>query len=154
MLNFGMIDGTVEEILDLYVQQCFVLVNCRDWAVMTATLANIGKNPLPKEWVFDTGYIEDILSVMFTCGMYDFSWEWAYRVGMPAMSGVSGGKMAVVNRQLGIGVFSPLLDSRGNSCRGTNVCIDLTEELGLRVFDVMNYGSKFLTTVPERKISS
>jgi glutaminase len=149
MLNFEMIDGNVDEILDLYFQQCSVLVNCRDLAVMAATLANVGKNPLTKEWVFDTGYIKDILSVMFTCGMYDFSGEWAYRVGMPAKSGVGGGIMAVVNRQLGIGVFSPLLDSRGNSCRGTRVCIDLADELGLHVFDVMNYGSNFLKTLLE-----
>jgi len=144
MLNFGIIDENVEEILDLYFQQCSILVNCHDLAVMAATIANMGENPLTKEEVFDMAYVKDILAVMFTCGMYDFSGEWAYRVGMPAKSGVSGGLMAVVNRQVGIGVYSPPLDSRGNSCRGIKVCIDLADELGLHVFDIMNYGSSYL----------
>jgi glutaminase len=88
-----------------------------------------------------------MLSVMFTCGLYDFAGEWAYHVGFPAKSGVGGGILDVVNRQLGVAVYSPRLDARGNSVRGIQVCKALSEEFGLHVFDVMNFGSNFIKTV-------
>ncbi|MFM7408435.1 MAG: glutaminase A [Cuspidothrix sp.] len=135
MLNFGMIDQNIEESLDLYFQQCSVMVNCRDLAVMAATLANKGNNPITKEQAVNSRYIKDILSVMYTCGMYNFAGEWAYKVGIPAKSGVSGGIIAVVPGQMGIGVFSPLLDTRGNSVRGVKVCEELSQRLGLHLFD-------------------
>jgi glutaminase len=91
--------------------------------------------------------IQDVLSVMFTCGMYDYAGEWAFRVGIPAKSGVGGGILGVVNRQLGIGTFSPRLDERGNSVRGIKVCADLSDELGLHAFNFMNHGSNFLKTM-------
>ncbi|MBD2420229.1 glutaminase A [Anabaena cylindrica FACHB-243] len=135
MLNFGMIDQNIEESLDLYFKQCSVMVNCRDLAVMAATLANKGINPITKEKAVDNRYIKDILSVMYTCGMYNFAGEWAYNVGIPAKSGVCGGIIAVVPGQMGIGVFSPLLDVRGNSVRGVKVCEELSQRLGLHLFD-------------------
>ncbi|WP_413173589.1 glutaminase A [Anabaena azotica] len=135
MLNFGMIDQNIEESLDLYFQQCSVMVNCRDLAVMAATLANKGINPITKEKAVDNCYIKDILSVMYTCGMYNFAGEWAYKVGIPAKSGVCGGIIAVVPGQMGIGVFSPPLDARGNSVRGVKVCEELSQRLGLHLFD-------------------
>ncbi|MFM6156495.1 MAG: glutaminase, partial [Sphaerospermopsis kisseleviana] len=125
----------IEESLDLYFQQCSVMVNCRDLAVMAATLANKGNNPITKEQAVNSRYIKDILSVMYTCGMYNFAGEWAYKVGIPAKSGVSGGIIAVVPGQMGIGVFSPLLDTRGNSVRGVKVCEELSQRLGLHLFD-------------------
>ncbi|WP_066425772.1 glutaminase A [Anabaena sp. 4-3] len=135
MLNFGMIDQNIEEALDLYFQQCAVMVNCRDLAIMAATLANGGINPITGEQAVEKTYIKDILSVMYTCGMYNFAGEWAYKVGIPAKSGVCGGIMAVVPNKMGIAVFSPPLDIRGNSVRGVKVCEELSQRLGLHLFD-------------------
>src|SRR5207344_3624078 len=104
-------------------------------AMMSASLANMGVNPQTGRSAFEVGTVKDILSIMFTCGMYDYSGQWAYRVGVPAKSGVSGGVMAVVNRQLGIGTYSPRLDRYGNSTRGIEACTELASRLGLHVFD-------------------
>ncbi|AFZ26100.1 L-glutaminase [Cylindrospermum stagnale PCC 7417] len=147
MLNFGMIDQNIEESLDLYFKQCSAMVNCRDLAVMAATLANKGINPLTEERAVESRYIKDILSVMYTCGMYNFAGEWAYKIGIPAKSGVCGGIIAVVPNQMGIGVFSPLLDIRGNSVRGVKVCEELSQRLGLHLFECSNSGGNFGETV-------
>jgi glutaminase len=147
LLNFGMVHAEAEDALDLYFKQCSMLVNCRDLAIMAATLSNMGRNPLTGVSVFDHRSVKDILSIMFTCGMYDYSGQWAYEVGVPAKSGVSGGVMAVVNRQLGVATYSPLLDIHGNSRRGIGVCTELAARLGLHAFDLMNSGSSFLDMV-------
>ena len=139
-----MIDDQVDHTLHQYFSQCSVLVNSRDLAMIGATLANIGDNPGTHAEVFDMNYIKDTLSVMLTCGMYDYSGEWAYNVGLPAKSGVAGGILAVVNRQLSIAVYSPRLDDRGNSVRGIKVCTDLAEEYGLHAFNFTNFGSNFI----------
>lgn len=144
LLNFGMIGEKVEPALDLYFKQCSILVNSRDLAMMGATLSNLGKNPVTGEDVFDIDRVKDMLSIMLTCGMYDYSGQWAYKVGVPAKSGVSGGVMSVVNRQLGVATYSPRLDERGNSSRGIDVCVNLANELGLHAFDCMNEGSSYL----------
>lgn len=135
MLNFGMMRDRVEETLELYFQQCSMLVNCHDLAVMAATLANGGVNPMTGERALESTYVKDLLSVMYTCGMYDFAGSWAYRVGIPAKSGVSGGVLAVVPGQFGIGVFSPPLDAQGNSVRGIKVCEALSQQFGLHAFE-------------------
>lgn len=135
MLNFGMVKDRVDETLELYFQQCSVLVNCHDLAVMGATLANGGVNPITGERAIKAEYVKDLLSVMLSCGMYDYAGEWAFRVGLPAKSGVSGGIVAVVPGQFGIGVFSPKLDPRGNSARGIRVFRELSERFGLHVFE-------------------
>jgi len=144
LLNFGMIPDQVEPALDLYFKQCSILVNSRDLAVMGATLSNLGKNPVTGMDVYDIDRVKDMMSIMLTCGMYDYSGQWAYKVGVPAKSGVSGGVMSVVNRQLGVATYSPRLDERGNSSRGIDVCVDLANELGLHAFDCMNIGSSYL----------
>ena len=144
LLNFGMVPEQIEAALDLYFKQCSILVNCRDLAVMGATLSNLGNNPVTGKEVYDIDRVKDMLSIMFTCGMYDYSGQWAYKVGVPAKSGVAGGVVAVVNRQLSIASYSPRLDARGNSCRGIDVCVDLASELGLHAFDCMNEGSSYL----------
>ena len=135
MLNFGMISDQVDETLDLYFKQCSILSNARDLAIMGATLANSGKNPLTDKQACDPQYIQDLLSVMLTCGMYDYAGEWAYRVGLPAKSGVGGGIVAVVPGVMGIGVFSPPLDEKGNSVRGIKACTQMSTELGLHTLN-------------------
>jgi len=134
MRTVGVIDDDVDDILDVYFRQCSILVNSTDLAVMTATLANGGVNPLTGQVVAPPDLVGDVLSVMFTSGMYDYSGEWAYRTGLPAKSGVSGGVAALVPSQAGVGVFSPLVDDRGNSVRGTKVCQEFSQRLGFHVF--------------------
>ena len=131
MRSFGMVDGDVDETVDLYFRQCSLLVDCRDLAVMAATLANRGTNPVTGRRALDEECVESALSVMNTCGMYDFAGEWAYRVGLPAKSGVAGGVVAVLPGQLGIGVFSPPLDAKGNSVRGIETCRRLATDFSL-----------------------
>jgi len=130
MRSLGMLDD-VEGTLDRYFRQCSVLVTCRDLAVMAATLANGGINPVTDKEVASEKSVERVLSVMSTCGMYDYAGQWAYAVGLPAKSGVSGGVIAVLPGQLGIGVFSPLLDEHGNSQRGIAVCERLSSNFAL-----------------------
>lgn len=136
MLNFGMISENLEEALDLYYQQCSILVTCQKLAGMAAALANQGTHPLTGDQVLQSAYVRDVLSVMYTCGMYNFAGEWAFRVGIPAKSGVSGGLLAVVPNQAGIAVFSPPLDSNGNSIRGIKVFEALSQEYGFHLFDL------------------
>lgn len=152
MRHFGMIEEKIDEVLDLYFQQCSLMVNCRDLAVMAATLANRGINPLTQERAVAAGYVKDILSVMYTCGMYNFAGEWAYKVGLPAKSGVSGGIIAVVPNLLGIAVFSPPLDTHGNSVRGIKVCEALSRQFELHVFDSIAYGCSPLRNLSQLKV--
>lgn len=136
MLNFGMIDQDLNTALDLYFQQCSVMVNCQDLAMMAATIANHGTQPTTQTQALSANYVKDILSVMYTCGMYNRAGEWAYRVGIPAKSGVSGGIIAVVPGKAGIATFSPSIDKNGNSVRGLHVFEELSREYGLHLFDL------------------
>ncbi len=133
--NFNIIEEDPNDIVETYFQQCSIRVTCRDLAFMAATLANEGMNPITREQAIERDYVDNILSVMSTCGMYDYSGEWIYRVGLPAKSGVGGGIVAVLPGQLGIGVFSPPLDSQGNSVRGIRACVDLARDLSLHLFN-------------------
>jgi glutaminase len=135
-LNFGMIDEKIDEHLDLYFEQCSVLASALDLAVMAATLANNGVNPTTGKRALQEQYVKSVLSVMYSCGMYDYAGEWSYRIGLPAKSGVAGGIIAVLPGQCGIGTFSPLLDDRGNSGRGIQVCEELSEGFKLHMFRV------------------
>ncbi len=145
--NCGAITGPVDAILDIYFRQCAILVSAIDLAWMGATLAHIGEHPGTGRQVFDLGAVRDTLAVMFTCGMYDYSGGWAFNVGIPAKSGVGGGIVGVVNRQLGIGTFSPRLDAQGNSVRGIRVFEDLASDFGLHAFECLNQGSVFVTSL-------
>lgn len=133
MRAFDMVDR-VDEVLDLYFRQCSLLVTCSDLAVMAATLANGGVNPVTGVRALSADYVENALSVMATCGMYDFAGEWLYTVGLPAKSGVAGGVIAVLPGQLGVGVYSPPLDARGNSVRGIAVCQELSRRFALHQY--------------------
>lgn len=133
--NFGILDEDPDETLETYFQQCSVEVTCRDLALMGAALANQGIQPLTRKRVIPSEYVDNVLGVMATCGMYDWSGEWIYRVGLPAKSGVGGGILAVLPGQLGIGIFSPPLDKQGNSDRGIKVCMDLSRELALHMLN-------------------
>ena len=124
-----------DESLDLYFGQCAALVTCRDLAVMAATLANDGINPRTGLRALSTDAVRPVLSVMFTCGMYDSAGQWSFRVGLPAKSGVGGGIFAVVPGLGGIAVFSPRVDAHGTSVRGVRVCEAISREYGLHVFD-------------------
>jgi glutaminase len=134
--NFDILTGDPEAPLDLYFRQCSIAVDSRDLSVMAATLANGGVNPLTGERAIRTELVENLLSVMTTCGMYDYAGEWLYWVGLPAKSGVAGGIVAVLPGQLGIGIFSPPLDARGNSVRGVRVCQDLSRDFDLHFLRV------------------
>jgi glutaminase len=133
--NFDILTGDPMPVVETYFQQCSILGHCRDLAMMAATLANRGVNPLTGEQAIRGEYVESVLGVMGTCGMYDYAGEWLYDVGMPAKSGVAGGVIAVLPGQLGIGVFSPRLDSKGNSVRGIRVCSALSRRWDLHLFN-------------------
>ncbi len=131
--NFDVVSGDPERSVDLYFRQCAVSVDCRDLAGIAATLANGGVNPVTGDRAVSEGVVRSVLSVMTTCGMYDSAGEWLVSVGLPAKSGVSGGVIAVLPGRLGIGVYSPRLDERGNSVRGIAVCRDLSRDLSLHL---------------------
>jgi glutaminase len=134
MRHFNMVDGSIDDALDLYFQQCSIMVSCVDLGMMAATIANYGTHPITQIRAIDRQYIRDLLSIMYTCGMYNFAGEWAYQVGIPAKSGVSGGIIAVIPHKMGIAVYSPPLDHRGNSVRGIKVCEALSQALDLHIF--------------------
>ena len=136
--NYEIIKSDVTEVLDVYFRQCSILVTARDLALMAATLANRGVNPLTQERVASEYAVARTLSMMTSCGMYDYSGEWIYRIGLPAKSGVGGGIMAALPGQFGLGTFSPLLDSHGNSVRGIKVCEALSSQFALHMLSRSN----------------
>jgi glutaminase len=131
--TYGGVAGDVDRLLDIYFRQCSVLVTARDLAVMGASLANQGVNPLTGIRVFSSYAVARTLAVMSSSGMYDFAGEWIYRVGVPAKSGVGGGILAALPSQLGLGTFSPRLDQHGNSVRGIKTCEAMSEAFDLHM---------------------
>ena len=124
--------------LDVYFRQCSILVTARDLAAMAATLANDGVNPLTGLRVISSYSVARTLSVMTSSGMYDYAGEWIYRIGIPAKSGVGGGIIAALPSQFGLGTFSPLLDSHGNSVRGLKLCETLSAHFDLHLLNCVN----------------
>jgi glutaminase len=135
LLNAGIIGNAPDEVLDVYFKQCSINVDCRDLAVMAASLANQGVNPVTGVRAMKTEVVPKVLSVMTTCGMYDGSGEWMYNIGLPAKSGVGGGIMAVFPGKFGMAVFSPLLDKHGNSVRGIKVFQQMSQDLHLHTLN-------------------
>ena len=135
LTHFGILEETANDVLELYFKQCSVLTSAVELSVQAATLANKGVSPITNLPIIEKKNIRDILSVMFSCGLYDGAGEWTFEVGMPAKSGVSGGIMAVVPGKCGIGIFSPPLNKRGNSIRGTKACKILSKRLGWHVLE-------------------
>jgi glutaminase len=125
----------VGKVLEVYFRQCAILVTARDIAIMAATLANRGTNPVTGEQVMTPYAISRTLSVMTSSGMYDYAGEWIYRVGIPAKSGVGGGILAALPARLGLGSYSPKLDSHGNSVRGIKVCEALSAHYDLHMLN-------------------
>lgn len=133
--SFGTLASDVDEAVEPYFRQCALAVDCTDLAVMGATLANHGENPLTGMRVVSPAIARQVLSVMSSCGMYDRSGQWLFEVGMPAKSGVGGGIVAIAPGEYGIGVFSPPLDEAGNSARGVLALRAMAAEFDLHLFD-------------------
>jgi glutaminase len=131
----AVITDNVASVLEVYFRQCAILVNARDIAVMAATLANRGINPVTSEQVLTPYAISRTLSVMTSSGMYDYAGEWIYRVGIPAKSGVGGGILAALPARIGLGSYSPKLDKHGNSVRGIKVCEALSSHYDLHMLN-------------------
>lgn len=139
--NYHKLEGDPEEALNAYFQQCSILVTCRDLALMGASLANNGVNPITGVRTLEHKYVANVLSVMTSCGMYDYSGNWTYSVGMPAKSGVGGGIVAVLPGQFGLAIYSPRLDQKGNSVRGIRVCEAFSKEFGLHMLHHVSVNS-------------
>jgi glutaminase len=131
---YGRIYADPEEAIDLYTMQCALRVNARDLAVMGATLADGGVNPVSKERVIDADACRFALAIMATAGLYENSGDWLYQVGLPGKSGVSGGIVTVAPGKGALGTFSPRLDAAGNSVRGQLAARYLSNQLGLNLF--------------------
>lgn len=134
MKSNGVFDGDVEEHLDVYFKTCSILANCKQISFLGAVLANGGICPKTKRQLLPPLIVKVICSLMTTCGMYDASGEYAIRVGIPSKSGVGGGIMAASIGKMGIGTFSPALDSKGNSFCGIKAMEYLSLKLGLSIF--------------------
>lgn len=132
--SYGMIHDDVDDVLDFYFKACSIKVTCQDLAKIGLVLASHGKSPFTNEQVFPKEYANYVNAILITCGMYDGSGDFAIRVGVPAKSGVGGGIMAVVPTKMGIGIFSPALNSKGNSIAGIKALEELSKELNLSIF--------------------
>ena len=131
---YGMINDDIESVLDCYFKGCSVKVNCEDMARIAHTLAYKGFSFSGNRQVITKDYARYINAVLMTCGMYDGSGEFALNVGIPAKSGVGGGIMGVVPGKMGIGIYSPALDTKGNSVAGIKALEFLSRELELSIF--------------------
>ena len=132
--SYDLLHDDVEEVLDCYFRACSISVSAQDLAHIAYVLAKHGSHPRSGELLFPARYATYVNAVMMTCGMYDGSGNFAIDVGVPAKSGVGGGIMAVVPGSMGIGIFSPPLDSKGNSVAGIRALELLSKRLQLSVF--------------------
>jgi glutaminase len=139
------------ETLEFYFQCCSIELDAQGLAVVTATFANAGINPLTNEAVFTPSTVRRCLSLMSSCGMHDYSGEFAFTIGLPAKSGVSGGLMLVIPGVMGVYIWSPRLDSLGNSVRGVAFCKELVTAYNFHAFDSLTVGEATGKRDPRRK---
>jgi glutaminase len=128
------------ETLEFYFQNCSIELDAEMLAIAAASLANAGVCPLTDDSVFTPEAVQSCLSLMSSCGMYDFSGEFAFTIGLPAKSGVSGAMMLVIPGLMGICIWSPRLDEHGNSVRGIEFCRKLVAEYSVHAFDSLVNG--------------
>jgi glutaminase len=132
--SYGRIRSDPREVVDVYTRQCALLVDARDLAIMGATLADGGVNPVTGERVVSADVCRDTLAVLTASGLYERSGEWLFEIGLPGKSGVAGGLMTAAPGKVGIGAYAPPLDSAGNSVRGQIATAYLSRALGLNIF--------------------
>jgi glutaminase len=137
--SYGRINRDPTEVVDVYTKQCSLRVSARDLAVMGATLADGGVNPVTGKRVVSADVCRDTLAVLAANGLYERSGEWLFEIGLPGKSGVSGGLLTVSPGKAGIGAFSPRLDPAGNSLRGQQATAFLSRVLGLNIFASQAY---------------
>jgi glutaminase len=135
-------DTRILDVLDFYFQCCSIEVTTLHMSIVAATMANSGVCPLTQKHIFDTNTVKNCLSLMDSCGLYDFSGEFAFTVGLPAKSGVSGAIMIVVPNVLGMCIWSPPLDHFGNSVRGVAFAKELVKKFNFHNYDSIVPGSK------------
>lgn len=139
------------ETLEFYFQCCAIELDARGLAAVAATFANAGINPLTNDPVFKPSTVRYCLSLMSSCGMYDYSGEFAFTIGLPAKSGVSGGLMLVVPGVMGVCIWSPRLDTHGNSVRGVAFCQEFVRRYNFHVFDSLTVGEDTGKRDPRRR---
>lgn len=132
--NYGRLYDDIEESVDLYTRMCSIGVNTEELAVMGATYANAGINPMTKKEAVNADSVPKLLAVMATAGLYDDSGLWLYKVGLPAKSGVGGGIIAVMPGKYGIAAFSPPVDAAGNSVRAQLAIEAIAKKLNANIF--------------------
>jgi glutaminase len=132
--NYGRLYDDIDESVDLYTRMCSVGINTEQLAIMGATYANAGINPMTKKEVVKAEAVPKLLAVMATSGLYDDSGLWLYKVGLPAKSGVGGGIIAVMPGKYGIAAFSPPVDAAGNSVRAQLAIEAIAKKLNANVF--------------------
>jgi len=134
MHSTGIIDGDVEDILEAYFKLCSLEINCIDIANIGAVLANDGISPITGEVITTPQIAKTVKAIMSTCGMYDASGSVAVNIGIPSKSGVGGGIMSSVPRKMGIGIFGPALDPKGNSIAGLKLLSDISKTFDLGIY--------------------
>ena len=134
LFNYGRLYCDAEEALRVYTKQCSVAINTKDLAIMGATLANEGVNPLTGKEVLAARHVPELLAIMATAGFYDESGEWMYSAGLPAKTGVGGGIVAVVPGKFAIVAFSPRLNEAGNSIKAMKAIRHIAGELGVGLY--------------------
>jgi glutaminase len=127
--------------LEFYFQCCSIDIDANGLSIVAASLANAGICPTTGEVILSAHHVQNCLSLMSSCGMYDFSGEFAFSIGLPAKSGVSGALMVVIPRVMGVAIWSPRLDALGNSIRGIEFCRHLVKRYNFHAYDIMTSGS-------------